>query len=103
MIDLIFILKKKEEKTDQIINFIILISMDSDEEDSEKHKEQRNTISVIEGYIFDVINVFSTFWLRCDIFNDNEHYRVFYNYRHYFLPYFGTLLYFIYFITKIIK
>jgi hypothetical protein len=77
--------------------------MDSDEGDSEKHKEQGNTISVIERYIFDVIYVFSAFWLRCDIFNDNEHHRVFYNYRHYFLPYFGSFLYLIYFITEIIK
>lgn len=77
--------------------------MDSDEGDSEKHKEQRNTISVIERYFIDVINVFSTFWLRYNIFNDNEFNRILHNYRSNFLPYFGSFLYLIYFITEIIK
>ena len=77
--------------------------MDTDEGDSEKHKEQRNSTNVFEGYFINVINVFSSFWLRYIVPNNNEVDRFLLNYRSNFLPYFGGFLYFIYFITEFIK
>lgn len=77
--------------------------MDTDEGDSEKHKEQRNSTNVFEGHFINVINVFSSFWLRYIVPNNNEVDRFLLNYRSNFLPYFGGVLYFIYFITEFIK
>lgn len=75
--------------------------MDSTDEDNEKI--ERVTNGVFKGYLTNVINVLSTFWVRCDICNNNEYDRILFNYRSNFLPYFGTLLYLIYFITEALK
>jgi hypothetical protein len=75
--------------------------MDSSDEDSEKNKGV--TTVVFKRHFVNVINVLSTFWVRYNICDNNEYDRILLNYRSNFLPYFGGILYLIYFITEALK
>lgn len=78
--------------------------MESDgDKQNKKTKRKRKEVNFLQRYLFNVSNVFSSFWIRRPIQIDYGHEWIILDSRYNFLFYFRLFLYFVYVTYEINK